>query len=153
MAMILHAKFENTLFGMDLLICGAPNAYFVRTLKGLPFSDAISAISWYSYAYGYVFATPTRNPWPGQNSLSPLTLTLASWLLLIDFLQSALDPCQLIHEQSALSPEPSALAMVHELLALTKIMQSCQNRICTWKSSEFRIQKPHHHCNIDRTLV
>jgi len=45
MAMILHAKLENTLFGMDLLICGALNAYFVRTLKGLPFSDAISAIS------------------------------------------------------------------------------------------------------------
>ena len=71
MAMILHAKFENQYFGMDLSISGAPNAHVLVTFKCLPLSDAISANSLNSYAYGYVFATPTRNPWPGEINLSP----------------------------------------------------------------------------------
>ena len=76
MAMILHAKLRNHGLGLDLLISGAQNAHCLKTLKGLPCSDAISADSWYSYAYGYVFAIQTRNPWPGENSLSPCTLGL-----------------------------------------------------------------------------
>ena len=116
--MILNVKLRNHWLGLDLLICGAQNAHFLRTLKRLQFIHAISAISWYSYAYGYVFATPTRNPWPRENSMSPWTLTLAPWLLLIDLWPSALDPWQLTHEQPALSPEPWALSPGHAPWAL-----------------------------------
>ena len=66
MAMVLHVKQENQYFGLDLLTWAAPRARFVMTMGSLPFKDAISLISWYSYAYGYVFATQIRNPWPGE---------------------------------------------------------------------------------------
>ena len=65
MAMILHVKQENQFLELDLLTWAAPRALFVMTFGGLPFKDAISLISWYSYAYGYVLATQIRNPWPG----------------------------------------------------------------------------------------
>ena len=52
-----------------------------------------------------------------------------------------------------MNPELWALAMVQEPLALTKMMQSCKNRISSCKNSEFRIQKPHHHCNIEGTFL
>ena len=62
MAMILHVKQENQFLELDLLTWAAPRALFVMTFRGLPFKDAISLISLYSYAYGYVFATQIRNP-------------------------------------------------------------------------------------------
>ena len=59
------------------------------------------------------------------------------WLLLTDLWPSALDPWPLTHEQPTLSHEPWALAMVHELLALTKMIQSCQNRTSSWTILDF----------------
>ena len=113
MAMVLHVKHEHQYFGLDLLTWAAPRAPFVMTFGGLPFKDAISLISCYSYAYGYVFATKIRNPWPAEkDAMNSDSCLLTS---LTDLWPGALDPWPLTHEQSTLSPEPWALAMLQKL--------------------------------------
>ena len=84
------------------------------------------------------FCNPNSKSMAWRKHLSPWSLTPASWLLLIDLWPNTFDPWPLNHEQSTLSSEPWALPMVHELLALTKMMQSCPNRQAHGQAIDFQ---------------
>ena len=149
MAMILHAKFENTLFGMDLLICGAPNAY--DDLEG-------PAIQWCNFCNFMIFiciwlcfCNPNSKSMAWRKQAEPMNPGAApkrriffgaprgnheiigfppiSWLSqtygyvfaiqILDYITWSLEP----------GIDSCTLLIVHDSCPLPQIMQSCENRM------------------------